>query len=71
MTVESTIKVQGMSCGNCKKAVESALTNLSGVKDVTVHLEDGSVVVNYHEDQVTLTEIEQEIEDQGYDVVEG
>jgi len=68
--VEKVIGVNGMTCGNCKKAVEDALTNLEGVKEVTVDLDEGNVTVNYDENVVTLGDIRTEIEDQGYDVVQ-
>jgi len=68
--VEKVIGVNGMTCGNCKKAVEDALTNLEGVKKATVDLAEGNVTVNYDENVVTLGDIRTEIEDQGYDVVQ-
>ncbi|HLS23528.1 MAG TPA: copper chaperone CopZ [Pseudogracilibacillus sp.] len=68
--MEKVIGVNGMTCGNCKKAVEDALTNLEGVKEVTVDLDEGNVTVNYDENVVTLGDIRTEIEDQGYDVVQ-
>ena len=70
INVEKVIGVNGMTCGNCKKAVEVALTNLEGVKEVTVDLDEGNVTVNYDENVVTLGDIRTEIEDQGYDVVQ-
>ena len=70
INVEKVIGVNGMTCGNCKKAVEDALTNLEGVKEVTVDLDEGNVTVNYDENVVTLGDIRTEIEDQGYDVVQ-
>lgn len=68
--MEKVIGVNGMTCGNCKKAVEDALTNLEGVKKATVDLAEGNVTVNYDENVVTLGDIRTEIEDQGYDVVQ-
>lgn len=68
--MEKVIGVNGMTCGNCKKAVENALNNLAGVDSVSVNLEEGNVTVNYNENIVTLGEIREEIENQGYDVVQ-
>ena len=34
--MESIIKVEGMTCGHCKQAVETALNNLDGVQSATV-----------------------------------
>lgn len=37
-----TIKIEGMSCGNCISAVTQALAAMPGVTDVKVELEPGS-----------------------------
>ena len=66
MTTE-TIKVEGMSCDHCKHAVESALTNLDGVSTADVNLEAGNVKVDYDDNKVSMTNMKEAIEDQGYD----
>jgi len=38
-----TIKVKGMSCEHCVKAVKKALSEVEGIKDVTVDLSKGEV----------------------------
>lgn len=43
MTTE--LKVTGMSCGHCVKAVEKALKAVPGVENVQVTLEPGKAVV--------------------------
>lgn len=68
--MEKTIGVNGMTCDNCKKAVESALRNLDGVNSVAVNLDEGNVSVDFNEDVVSLGDIRLKIEDQGYDVVQ-
>lgn len=68
--MEKVIGVNGMMCQHCKKAVETALSNLQGVNRVEVDLEKGNVIVNYDEEVVTLGDIRVAIEDQGYDVVQ-
>ncbi|PRS08444.1 copper resistance protein CopZ [Bacillus atrophaeus] len=65
---QTTIKVEGMSCQHCVKAVESSVGELNGVSAVHVNLEAGGVDVSFHADQVSLKEITDAIEDQGYDV---
>ncbi|AKL86345.1 MULTISPECIES: copper chaperone CopZ [Bacillus] len=65
---QTTIKVEGMSCQHCVKAVESSVGELNGVSAVHVNLEAGEVDVSFHADQVSLKEITDAIEDQGYDV---
>jgi len=63
-----TLNVQGMSCGHCVNAVESNVGNLDGVEQVRVHLDSGKVDVSFDNEKVTLAEIKETIDDQGYDV---
>jgi len=63
-----TLNVQGMSCGHCVKSVEGSVGKLKGVSNVKVHLENGTVDVEYNSDEVTLETIKETIDDQGYDV---
>lgn len=63
-----TLSVQGMSCGHCVNAVESSVFQLDGVEQVKVHLDSGKVDVSFDGDKVTLSEIKETIDDQGYDV---
>lgn len=62
-----TLNVQGMSCGHCVKAVEGSVGALEGVSNVKVHLENGTVDVEYNAEAVTLETIKETIDDQGYD----
>jgi len=64
-----TLHVQGMTCGHCKAAVTNALQQLDGVHRVDVHLEQGTVDVEYDETKVTVDQLKTAVEDQGYDVV--
>lgn len=68
--MEKVIGVNGMTCANCKKAIEDVLSNLEGVSSVSVDLEESNVTVNYDENVVELGDIRLEIENQGYDVVQ-
>jgi len=62
-----TLKVEGMSCGHCVNAVENALKQ-AGAKG-SVDLANGTVTIEFDESKVTLEQLKQAIEDQGYDVV--
>ncbi|TLS38893.1 copper chaperone CopZ [Pseudalkalibacillus caeni] len=64
----TTLNVQGMTCGHCKKAVDGALTDLEGVTDVNVNLEAGKVDVTYDEAKTNLDSMKEAIEEQSYDV---
>lgn len=57
-----------MSCGHCVKAVEGSVGQLEGVNGVNVKLDDAQVEVSFNESQVSLEQIKETIEDQGYDV---
>lgn len=64
-----TLEVNGMTCGHCKQAVGSALTNLAGVQNVDVDLKTGKVKVQFDSNKVGLGQMKEAVEDQGYDVV--
>ena len=63
-----TLKVEGMSCGHCVKAVETGVGELSGIETVKVNLDAAEVAVSFNEAQVSLAQIKEAIEEQGYDV---
>ncbi|PSL36325.1 copper chaperone [Planomicrobium soli] len=67
--MNETVKVQGMSCGHCVKAVETSVGELQGVSSVKVDLGAGEVAVEYDNSKTSLDEIQETIEDQGYEVV--
>lgn len=64
---EVTLQVEGMSCGHCVKAVEGALEPLGARGEVD--LAGKNVKVAYDESKVSLEQIREAIEEQGYDVV--
>lgn len=66
--MEKTIKIEGMSCGHCKAAVEKALNGLEEVKNVSVSLEDKKAVVEVEgniDDKLKAA-----VEEEGYTVTE-
>ncbi|TKC15365.1 copper chaperone CopZ [Robertmurraya kyonggiensis] len=62
------LNVKGMSCGHCVKAVEGSVGELKGVNSVKVNLEEGTVAIDFNNAEVTLDQIKETIDDQGYDV---
>ncbi|HCZ0603287.1 TPA: copper chaperone CopZ [Staphylococcus aureus] len=66
---QEILNVEGMSCGHCKSAVESALNNIDGVTSADVNLENGQVSIQYDDSKVAVSQMKDAIEDQGYDVV--
>ncbi|MBX9971066.1 copper chaperone CopZ [Priestia aryabhattai] len=63
-----TLKVNGMSCGHCVKAIEGSVGELQGVESVNVHLKEGNVDVEFNPSEASLEKIKETIDDQGYDV---
>ncbi|MBO2537084.1 copper chaperone CopZ [Rummeliibacillus suwonensis] len=66
MTEKIQLKVEGMSCGHCVKAVETGVGDLDGVKSVNVNLEKGLVDVDFDHSKVTTESIKEAIEEEGY-----
>ncbi|AJQ29649.1 CopZ family metallochaperone [Pelosinus fermentans] len=65
-TGKIVIKIEGMSCGHCKAAVEKALKEVAGVTSAAVNLEKKEAVVT---GSAELTALHQAIEEVGFDVV--
>ena len=66
---KALIKVEGMSCEHCVKAVTDAVSALPGIAGVLVDLEGGTASVDYDAAVVDMTKITTAIEDEGYEVV--
>ena len=66
--VKTALKVEGMSCKHCVKAVTEAVSALPGIAGVTVDLGAKTVTVEYDPDKTGLDKIKAEIQEQGYDV---
>ncbi|WP_052300011.1 heavy-metal-associated domain-containing protein [Ferroglobus placidus] len=66
MIVEKIVRVEGMSCAGCAKAVENALRSLEGVKEVEVKLEEGVARVKFDDELVNVDKIAEKIEKIGY-----
>ncbi|RZI01065.1 cation transporter, partial [Staphylococcus condimenti] len=45
---EKQLKVEGMSCGHCKSAVESAVGKIEGVDNVNASPENDTVDVKFN-----------------------
>lgn len=67
--MQSTIIVEGMTCGHCATAVTQELLKISGVSDVTVEVESGVVLVQ-SESTLEQTLVAQAIEEAGYTLLE-
>jgi copper chaperone len=65
---KTNLHVEGMSCQHCVNSVTKAVGALKGVADVVVDLQNKKVAVAYDSQLVTLQNIKEAIEDQGYEV---
>ncbi|MDR0496044.1 MAG: copper ion binding protein [Treponema sp.] len=65
---KSVIKVDGMSCDHCVKAITEAVSVLAGIGNVTVNLKAGTVSVEHDLAIASLEIIKHTIEEQGFDV---
>ncbi|UYG98098.1 copper chaperone CopZ [Cytobacillus firmus] len=63
-----TLNVKGMSFGHCINSIEGSVGELSGVINVKVNLDSGTVSVKFTPNEVTLDKIKETIDDQDYDV---
>lgn len=68
MTKE-TLTVEGMSCGHCVSSVEGSVGELKGISLVKVNLDAGKVDVEFDPALVSLDQIKEAIDEQGFDVV--
>jgi copper chaperone len=66
---KTTLKIEGMSCGHCVKAVEEALKEVDGVKKVSVSLENKSAEIEFDVSKADIAALKAAVEDQGYDVL--
>ncbi|MBN1571588.1 MAG: heavy-metal-associated domain-containing protein [Deltaproteobacteria bacterium] len=62
-----TIKIKGMSCGHCVKAVTEALEGVDGVENVSVSLEMGEATFDEY-GTVDMDVVREVVEDAGYEV---
>ena len=59
------LKIEGMTCGHCVRAVEEALRDVRGVRSVTVEIGRAHVET---EDDVTLEQLVEAVEEEEYRV---
>ncbi|HEX7503150.1 MAG TPA: cation transporter, partial [Acidobacteriota bacterium] len=60
------IKIGGMSCAMCVKAVENSLRKLPGIEELTVNLATEEAYVAYDEKKAGLADMKKAIEAAGY-----
>jgi copper ion binding protein len=66
----TTLKVSGMTCGHCVKAVTEALQNLDGVRSAQVDLGAGRAVVEFEAEKVSPQAMAAAVSEEGYSAEE-
>ncbi|GIP39014.1 copper chaperone CopZ [Paenibacillus sp. J31TS4] len=64
---QATLQVEGMSCQHCVNGIEGALKELGAAG--RVDLAGRKVEVAYDSDRISLEQIREAIEEQGYEVL--
>lgn len=63
---KAVLKVGGMTCVMCANTIESTLSKLDGVIEVTVNVSSEKVYVTYNPKIVSISEMKKAIEESGY-----
>lgn len=69
-TVTKTLKIEGMTCASCVKAVERAVTKLNGVSEASVNLATEKLSISFEPSAVRISDIKKAVEKAGYKAVE-
>lgn len=68
MTTQTTLNINGMTCGGCVNSVTNALKQIDGVNNVQVSLADKNAVIDFDDSKTNVDSLKQAVEDAGYDV---
>lgn len=63
-----TLRVDGMSCGHCKAAVEKALKGLDGIQEAEADIAAKTVTVTYDAGKISRDDLAEAVADAGYEV---
>ncbi|GAB2720265.1 copper ion binding protein [Paenibacillus thermoaerophilus] len=63
---KTVLNVEGMSCQHCVRSIEDAMKEIGATG--IVDLANKTVTVTYDESKLTLEQVKEAIEEQGYDV---
>ncbi|GGE73498.1 heavy metal translocating P-type ATPase [Priestia taiwanensis] len=67
--MNTSVKIEGMTCAACANRIEKGLSRLDGVEQANVNFALEKATISYNEKQTSLESIEAKIEDLGYGVV--
>lgn len=63
---QTTLVAPDISCEHCQHAIEGTLGKLDGVRNVTVDILTKTIHLNYDPQKVSLTKVEEALDDIGY-----
>ena len=63
-----TLVAPDISCEHCQHAIEGAVGTMEGVSQVKVDIPTKAIHIDYDPQKVTLTKIEEVLDDTGYTV---
>ncbi|GLC29134.1 heavy metal translocating P-type ATPase [Clostridium omnivorum] len=67
--MEKSLKIEGMTCAACAKAVERASKKLQGVNEASVNFATEKLNINFDETKVSIPDIQAAVEKAGYKAI--
>ncbi|MEG1310575.1 MAG: heavy metal translocating P-type ATPase [Romboutsia sp.] len=64
------IKIEGMTCASCARAVERVVKKLDGIENISVNIATDKASISYNPSKIKLSQIKSVIEKAGYKPVE-
>ena len=68
-SVETTLRVVGMTCTECEQSVAKGVNELAGIDSISANHLDSTAFVRYDPSKTDLAQITKAIENRGYEVV--
>jgi len=65
-SLNKTMKIEGMTCASCAKAVERAVGKLDGIVEANVNLATEKLTLHYEPSKVKVSDIKKAVEKAGY-----
>lgn len=69
-TASKTLKIEGMTCTSCAKAVERAVRKLQGVEEANVNFATEKLNIRYEPSLLRVSDIKKTVEKAGYSALE-
>lgn len=69
LRIKKTLKIQGMTCGQCEKIIHKVLVKVDGVSEAQASFKNSSVQITYDSEKATEMQIQQALHAAGYEVL--